>query len=392
MKTTARLSLFFSLFCLTLPNVFATGAVVGEPALRTLATRPSYGSRPEISDADEAISPAKTAAPTNPGASFVDATNAGFSTLGEYLAKGPKLIEEQKRADQAMEQFYKKIDRLDVEYAQMQRQYQREAAEMRKALTRLASAPIDDKTPPATSRGPVPTPTVAEAPPSSPYIPSFFSPSPVGQNNGSQDTNYAAQPMMPLAKSDATTLPESMKALDGGLESARREQSEDLSQKSTIAVQAKEQEKNGKNSLGGLVLGKQGRGISKSGGNSLRDAIKASLDRKLASAGPTGKGADTSESASQLAARSALEEMKAFTGVDGTVNANGGAGIKNEGFKMDGSDTSAEVSRLKSELSNEEPKAAPEVLGKESLGLFERVRGAHTRSQKNGRISLVHQR
>gem|GEM_PF-7071978 len=348
------------------------------------------------------LTPSPVTGADRSGTSIVDATNVGFRNIGEYLRDGPKLIAEQKRADQAMELFYKKIARLDAEYAQMQRAFREEAAALKNTLKNLASVPGDENRPPAASRNPArePGPGAAVAETQKPFSPipnmsGLFGP--FGQGSDQAEALPAAA-VPPVAKA-SSPIPESMAALEGGLESSRKDSAEPPVQ-STIAVLKKGEEADGKGAKNGLVLGKNGKGILKSGGSSLRDSLRAALARKPASGGTAGKGADASEeSGSQQATRSALDEMRALAeGGNSSGSAGGGkfdsplagynsGGLGGEGFKLAGSETEAEVARLKSEVS--EKQAAPEVLGKESADLFDRVRVAHVRSLKNGRVSLL---
>lgn len=330
---------------------------------------------------------------------IIDARNAGFDTLGEYEKFGNKFLEEQDRTEQASREFEKKMERIEAENKRLEELYAKKAEESREALRKLAQVPPDDKNRPAASKPRAPE-TIAEAPAPGPKLEKpDFSPIPNMPSfpQGTQDSgspNYVGTQAAPeplVANKPAFA---EVPSFEGKLEDARSVKSEEP-ETSTIAVKVAEGKE--EKSQTRLVLGKAAK-LNGQGKRSLRDALKAALARKPASGESTGKGADTSESGSQQATRSALEEMRTLAD-GGTSAAAGGSsssalggynssGLKNEGFKMDGSETSAEVARLKSELSDDKL-SAPEVLGKESADLFDRVRGAHVRSQKNGRVSLL---
>ncbi len=328
----------------------------------------------------------------------VDPANAGFQTIGQYVSGASRFLQEQKNARDHMLNFRKKMAEVAAQHRALERQYAQKEAESRAALARMNQAPIGEKGNPVASRQFVPdSGSVAAAPAP---VPTSF-PSLSGFNFGSQaqlqGAVEAAAPVA-LARNEAKPAAVDMSVFEGNLAGSRNEQQSAPVQESTIAVVEVTEQAAGKPAQARIASVK-GKGMDKNGKKSLRDALKAALARQPAStAGGIGKGAEKdAESKTQNAARTALEQLVAESERD--FAAGGGrfesalagynaGGINGGSFGLDNSETAAEVARLKSEV--QERQSAPEVLGKESQDLFERVRVAHMRSIKDGRVSLLH--
>lgn len=308
----------------------------------------------------------------------VHAANAGFNTIGEYEANAHLFLEEQNRAEEALQKFRKKMQQVASDHRRKASEYAVKAQQSRETLRRLASAPADDKQLPAGSRY------------QGTEIPA--SPRAVARNQG-QPGKLSMQrgPQLDSETSEkiADHSPKADSAspvLDGlGFTSNLSPNQEQSAKKdSTIAVaDAQEESSAQKKPESKYVLGKASNRVQGKGKKSLRDSLREAL-RKPASTGVAEETANSSSGASN-AARAALQEIS-----DLASNQAGGiqqGELKSVAFTMNGAETDAEVRRLQQGVP--ERQSAPEVLGKESAGLFERVREAHKRSQRSGRLTVT---
>lgn len=333
------------------------------------------------------------------------AQDAGFSTIGEYLKNGNQLIQEQDRSVRFLDDYAKKMQQVEAEHRELARQYAAKKEETRRAIARMNQAPTGD-TPsnPVASRKPgaaeqAPTP-VAAAPAQLPNLSGFNFPS-----QAQAQADPASAPLSYPVTQPKAAMAEALPSFENNLEVGRRnEEAADEAPASTIAT--KENDKGATDKTQKIELVKAGGKAAKGRAEakkSLRDALRAAMAK-----GSAGEGASL-ESGSQSATRALLEEAsKATTDGQGRELASTGAsngftagagGVSNSSLKgfgqpdlqsgalnLNGDGAQAQMSRLKNELGEE--KAAPEVLGRESQDLFERVKGAHQRSQKNGRVAL----
>lgn len=332
------------------------------------------------------------------------AQQAGFENLGQYLQFAPRIIQEQQQATKFLDNFEKKMAQIEAEHRELERQYAVKREETRRAIARMNQAPTGD-TPsnPVASRRPgaaeqAPTPAAA-VPAQLPNLSGFNFPS-----QAQAQVEPPSQPDRYPTTQPKSAMAETLASFGNTLDSGRRnEEPAEDAPASTIATKENDKGATDKSQKPELVKagGKSLKAAKSEAKKSLRDALRAAMAKSSA-----GEGASL-ESGPQSAARTLLEEASkapegrelastgasnSFTGAggvsNGSLNGFGQPDLSNGALNLNGDGASAQLSRLNGERSELERKAAPEVLGRESQDLFERVKGAHQRSQKNGRVAL----
>lgn len=350
--------------------------------------------------ADEVVVRSSPRADTYGPAQVIRAKDAGFNTIGDLLNHGNELAQEQQRAKAFLDNFQKKMRQIEQEHRELAKMYAQKKEEARRTIARLRSNPGQPIDPVASRRTPTtdeqsPPPPASNQPFQVPNLSGFNFPS-VAQNQGEAPAGVNLAAIPATAK-----VSEGIPTLANNLEQARRLEVRD----STIATEeleklAESKEKDDAKLEAAIQTagGRPGK-ASKNGKQSLRNALKAALAKK------------ERESGSQSATRELLSlaegeksaEGRALASADGAqpgngfsaATAGGGAGFSTNAFgqqdlnsgavSLGGDGAQAQMSRLRGEL---DEKSAPEVLGRETPDLFQRVKGAHQRSQKNGRVAL----
>ncbi len=337
------------------------------------------------------------------------ASDAGFDTIGKYVEGASLLIQEQDQSTAFLNNFRKKMAQLEDEHRQLAQMYAQKAAESRAALARMQQVPDDDRKPvasrtPTNRQGPAESLPSASAPYQAPNLSGFAFPS--FSQNASEP---ASAPQQYPSESPRAQMADALQSFETNLGGGGHIGDSDSGEVKHSTIATQEDEKAGGGSKKddaeklGLVRVKGGKSVKAQAKKSLRDALKAAMARKDAA-----ENAAKLESGSQGAARAVLEEAALAAQGRGLASATdgqsgsfaGGGGFSTAGFgqpdlqngavSLGGDGASAQMKRLRGELEEgAEENAAPEVLGRDTQDLFERVRGAHQRSQKNGRLRMA---
>lgn len=387
------------------PGAAPTPSAPNPPISAPSSAGGGYGGRGrDPQSSSEALEGPGSYTPTNE----VVASTAGFDTIGQYLAGASQLIQEQDQSTAFLNNFRKKMAQLEEEHRQLAQMYAQKATESRAALARMKQAPDDDRKPvasrtPTNRQGPAQELPTSSAPYQAPNLSGFAFPS--FSQNASEP---ASAPQQYPSESPRAQMADALQSFETNLGGGGHIGDSDNSavRHSTIATQEDEKAGGSKKDPAeklGLVRVKGGKSVKAEAKKSLRDALKAAMARKDAA-----ENAAKLESGSQSAARAMLEEAALADQGRGLASASdgqsgsfaGGGGFSTAGFgqpdlqngavSLGGDGASAQMKRLRGELEEgAEENAAPEVLGRDTQDLFERVRGAHQRSQKNGRLRMA---
>lgn len=380
--------------------VFSGSVALGASTGSKTPTRDTGGEAEfdDLSSRTVAALPASTYGP----AQVIRAKDAGFNTIGELLDRGNELAQEQKRAQTFLDNFQKKMRQIEQEHRELAKMYAQKKEEARRTIARLKSNPGQLIDPVASRRTPTtndqtpPPPSGNQQPFQVPNLSGFNFPS-VAQNQAEPPTSVNPASIPATAK-----VTEGIPALANNLEQGRVDVRDSTIATEELEKLAESKEKDDRKLEAAIkAAGGNPGNAAKTGKKSLRDALKAALAKK------------ERESGSQSATRELLSlaegeksaEGRALASADGsqpgsgfsaaTGGAGGGPGFSTNGFgqadlnsgavSLGGDGAQAQMSRLRGEL---DENSAPEVLGRETPDLFQRVKGAHQRSQKNGRLAL----
>lgn len=278
----------------------------------------------------------------------LDAKSGGVNNLADYQSILPRLIEEQRLASKDTQKLGKIFQELQKEHEKKATQFSKQAANLRDRKNSLASlAPAGlPLLPAASSSAPEESPVTQKRTDGGIQIAESF------QEKKRTD---AAEPKDDFSSLFSPDLSEPIPA------KAKKSEKEETT--SSVSVKAEAVEKTEK-------LGKKDKGKPLGGG--LKESLKKQLEASLAKKGNVGDEAE--EKVEESGPVRAIASLLGTEGSTDNISLNKNLG--EEGFPLAGSETDRVVNGMVSELREQE------ILGENTLDLFNRVKAAHDRFSK----------